>query len=121
MPRPGISLGVVAIDCNDLDQLVGFWTELLGVGVTSRDPDWVNLEPTSPGGPCLAFQLVPEGKAGKNRLHLDLWVDDMEAEIGRAEALGARRVGEIVQEGEGSFQVMADPAGNEFCLVDYPW
>jgi catechol 2,3-dioxygenase-like lactoylglutathione lyase family enzyme len=121
MPRAGISLAVVAFDCNDLDQMIDFWTELLGVRVTSRDDDWVNLEPTTPGGPGLAFQLVPETKAGKNRLHLDVWVDDLPAEQTRAEALGARPVGERIHEGDGSFQVMHDPAGNEFCLVDYPW
>ena len=120
MPRPGVSLAVVAIDCNDLDQMIDFWTELLGVGVTSREDDWVNLEPTSPGGTCLAFQLVPETKAGKNRLHLDVWVDDLEAEQARAEALGARPLGTRIYEDTNSFQVMLDPAGNEFCLVDHP-
>jgi catechol 2,3-dioxygenase-like lactoylglutathione lyase family enzyme len=117
MPRSGISLAVVAIDCNDLDQMIDFWTELLGVHVTSRYDDWVNLEPTSPGGASLAFQLVPETKAGKNRLHLDVWVDDLEAEQARAVELGARPVGSRMYEDEGSFQVMHDPAGNEFCLV----
>lgn len=117
MARPGVTLGVVAIDCNDLDQLIDFWTELLGVAVTTRSADWVNLEPTFAGGPSLAFQLVPEPKAGKNRLHLDVWVDDLPAETARAEALGARRLGGVVEEPDGRFQVLADPAGNEFCLV----
>jgi catechol 2,3-dioxygenase-like lactoylglutathione lyase family enzyme len=120
VPRSGITLGVVAIDCNDLDEMVSFWTELLGVRVTSREPDWVNLEPAMAGGPCLAFQLVPEPKAGKNRLHLDVWVDDLEAEIARAEGLGARRMGGVVQESDNRFQVLTDPAGNEFCLVAAP-
>jgi predicted enzyme related to lactoylglutathione lyase len=117
MARSGVTLGVVAIDCNDLDQLIDFWTALLGVTVTRREADWVNLEPTAPGGPSLAFQLVPEPKVGKNRLHLDVWVDDLPAETARAETLGARRLGGVVLETGGRFQVLADPAGNEFCLV----
>lgn len=108
---------MVAIDCTDLDQMVDFWTELLGVAVTRREVDWVNLEPTFPGGPCLAFQLVPEPKVGKNRLHLDVWVEDLPAETARAEALGAHRLGGVVAEPGNRFQVLTDPAGNEFCLV----
>jgi catechol 2,3-dioxygenase-like lactoylglutathione lyase family enzyme len=119
MAREGITLGLVAIDCNDLDQMVEFWTELLGVGVTTREADWVNLEPTCPGGPFLAFQLVPEPKVGKNRLHLDVWVEDLPAETARAKALGARRIGGVVEEPGNRFQVLADPAGNELCLVTF--
>lgn len=65
----------------------------------------------------LAFQPVPEDRAGKNRLHLDLAVDDLAAAAEEAVALGATRVGSEVRDDQGSFQAMRDPEGNEFCLV----
>ena len=74
------------------------------------------LEPTVPGGPALAFQRVPEPKAGKNRLHLDLMVDDLDHAAGRLEALGATRVSEVAEDGV-TVRVFADPEGNELCLV----
>ncbi len=115
MPALG-RLDVVAIDCTDPEPLVAFWCEVLGTTVRSRAADWIALEPVVPGGPHLAFQPVPEPKAGKNRLHLDLDVDDLGAATAGAEALGATRLGGVVQEEDGRYQVMADPAGNEFCL-----
>jgi len=110
------SLDVVAIDCNDPEPLVAFWCAALGTTVRSRADDWIALEPVVAGGPHLAFQIVPEAKAGKNRVHLDLDVDDLAVATQQAEALGATRLGGVVEEDGGRFQVMADPAGNEFCL-----
>lgn len=107
---------MVAIDCNDPEPLVEFWTAVLGTRVQRRDPDWIALEPVVPGGPHLAFQVVPEAKRGKNRLHLDLDVDDLESATAATERLGATRVGDVVVEPGGRYQVMRDPAGNEFCL-----
>jgi predicted enzyme related to lactoylglutathione lyase len=109
-------LDVVAIDCNDPEPLVEFWTAVLGTTVRSREHDWIALEPVVEGGPRIAFQIVPEPKVGKNRLHLDLNVDDLATATQQAEALGATAVGEVVDEGDGAYQVMLDPAGNEFCL-----
>jgi predicted enzyme related to lactoylglutathione lyase len=112
-------LDVVAIDCNDPEPLVAFWSEVLGTQVRSRQDDWIALEPVVAGGPHLAFQIVPEPKSGKNRLHLDVDVDDIATATARTEALGATRVGGIVvEEGGGRYQVMLDPGGNEFCLCD---
>ncbi|MET1075289.1 MAG: VOC family protein, partial [Umezawaea sp.] len=76
---------------------------------------WSHVEP--PGSPRMSFQPVPEPKAGKNRLHLDVGVDDIEAAAVVAVGLGAQRVGVVVTDETGSFQVMLDPEGNEFCLV----
>jgi predicted enzyme related to lactoylglutathione lyase len=111
-------LDVVAIDCNDPEPLVAFWTELLGTSVRSREPDWIALQPVPAGGPHLAFQIVPEPKVGKNRLHLDVNVDDLESAIPTVERLGATRQGGIVEEEGGRYQVMLDPGGNEFCLCE---
>ncbi|MGF1647503.1 MAG: VOC family protein [Kineosporiaceae bacterium] len=72
-----------------------------------------------PGFPRISFQPVPEAKAGKNRLHLDIEVPpgEIPAAAARAEHLGAVRVGGVVTDESGSFHVMTDPEGNEFCLV----
>jgi len=108
------------VDCLDPEPLAAFWGELLGVGVNHRSDEWVSLHATAPGHPRVAFQRVPETKVGKNRVHLDVWVPDVEAATVEAEALGARRLGPFVHESPEPFQVLADPAGNEFCLVHLP-
>jgi predicted enzyme related to lactoylglutathione lyase len=77
-------------------------------------PDADEQPPASSGA---TFQKVPEGKTMKNRLHLDIGVSDIAAAIGQAEALGAQRVGGIHGDTAGSFQVLLDPEGNEWCLV----
>jgi hypothetical protein len=109
------------IDTNDPDALATFWQQALGWRRTYEEPDEVVLEP--PAGspqdgvaPDLLFLRVPEGKAGKNRLHLDLRPDDQAAEVERLEALGARRVA-VGQGEEATWVVMADPDGNEFCVL----
>ena len=66
--------------------------------------------------PDLLFLRVPEAKAVKNRLHLDLRPEDQLAEVARLEGLGARRA-DVGQGAEVSWVVMADPDGNEFCVL----
>ena len=112
------TLDVVAIDCTDPEPLVEFWCAALGTSVRGREADWISLHPVVPNSPRLAFQVVPEAKAGKNRLHLDLKVEDVEHATARAVALGATAMGDIVAEDGGRFQVMHDPGGNEFCLCE---
>ena len=114
------ALRTVVVDCLDPEPPARFWSEMLGVDIAFRNTEWVSLRAAAAGHPRLAFQRVPEAKAAKNRLHLDVWVPDIEAAIVAAEALGARRVGRLVHESPEPFQVMADPAGNEFCLVHLP-
>ena len=70
-----------------------------------------------PGWTRLAFQKVPEGKTMKNRLHLDVGVSNIAEATRQAEALGAQQVGVIHVDTAGSFQVLLDPEGNEWCLV----
>jgi len=110
----------VVVDCLDPEPLAEFWSELLGVAVNHRSDGWVSLHAAAPGHPRVAFQRVPETKVGKNRVHLDVWVPDVEAATVEAEALGARRLGPFASESPEPFQVLADPAGNEFCLVHLP-
>ncbi|HWO66842.1 MAG TPA: VOC family protein [Umezawaea sp.] len=105
----------IVVDSRDPARLVRFWAALLGGAPVDRALGWSHVEP--PESPRMSFQPVPEGKAVKNRLHLDVDVDDIAAAAARCEELGATRVGDLVVDESGSFQVMLDPEGNEFCLV----
>lgn len=111
----------LCIDTTDPGRLADFWQAALGWRRTHEDDDEVVLEP--PAGsredgvvPDLLFLRVPEEKAGKNRLHLDLRPADQAAEVTRLEALGARRT-DVGQGPDVTWVVMADPAGNEFCVL----
>ncbi|XVV05284.1 VOC family protein [Actinosynnema sp. CA-248983] len=108
-------LDQVVVDCLEPAALVRFWAGLLGGEPVLRAHGWAHVEP--PGWPRISFQPVPESKAVKNRLHLDILVDDISAAVGKAVALGARVVGDVVTDEQGSFQVLLDPEGNEFCFV----
>jgi predicted enzyme related to lactoylglutathione lyase len=109
---------MVVFDCMEPEQLAEFWQVLTGVEIDAREPDWCSLEAPDSGGLALGFQRVPEPRLGKNRVHLDFDVDDLPSAIERAESLGAIRLGDLVVEDDGeNFQVMADPEGNEFCLI----
>lgn len=111
----------LCIDTADPPSLASFWQEALGWRRTHDTDNEVVLEP--PAGspedgvvPDLLFLRVPEEKAGKNRLHLDLRPQDQDAEVERLESLGARRA-DVGQPSVTSWVVMADPAGNEFCVL----
>ncbi len=109
---------MVVFDCTDPEPLAEFWQVLTGAEIDSREPDWCSLQAPRSGGIALGFQRVPEAKLAKNRVHLDFDVDDLPSATERAESLGAIRLGDVVMEDDGeNFQVMADPEGNEFCLI----
>ncbi|MFF3156675.1 VOC family protein [Streptomyces sp. NPDC057910] len=108
-------LGQLVVDCVDPGRLARFWAGLLGGRPVVRDASWAYVDP--PGVPRLAFQRVPEAKAVKNRLHLDLAVEDVRRARAAAVRRGAVPVGATVSDAHGSFQVMCDPEGNEFCFV----
>ena len=117
----GIRWQSVCIDAHDGAAQARFWAEVLGWRITFEDADEVVLEPPvgSPedgAAPDLLFLTVPEDKAVKNRLHIDLRPEDQEAEVRRIEALGARRV-DIGQGPDVTWVVLADPEGNEFCVL----
>lgn len=111
-------LGEVVIDCHDPQKLAEFWQRMLGGYVVRQSHEWVALEP--PTGITVSFQLVPELKTVKNRVHLDVDVGDMDEAVAAAIVAGARRVGEVVYDELGGFQVMTDPEGNEFCFINGP-
>ena len=113
----------VCLDAVDPARLATFWTETLGwVQEAADDGSEIWLEAPSDGGAAsgtvtgLLLLRVPEAHSAKNRLHLDLRPDDQEAEVARLEALGATRV-DIGQGPEVTWVVMADPEGNEFCVL----
>ena len=111
----------LVVDSRDPEALAAFWADVLGWrAVPHGDGDyWVaqHADPLGPG-PVLTFVRVPEAKAGKNRLHIDVNPSgcDQAVELERLLALGARRTD--VGQGEPSWVVLADPEGNEFCLLE---
>ena len=117
------SVGYLVIDTTDPQRLTSFWSELLGVGVetTIGDGQFVVLSKTE-DGLTVGFQQVPDAKSGKNRLHLDLIMDDLETAIAEIEALGGRWLepGQT-RELEGfRWRLMADADGNEFDIDVLP-
>ena len=121
----------VVIDCRDVAAQAGWWAEVLDWRKAYETPAEVVIVPPhaltaraesippEEQGPGLVFVPVPEGKAIKNRLHIDLAPrggDDQQVEIARLVSLGASRV-DIGQASDTSWVVLADPEGNEFCVL----
>lgn len=115
------------IDCHDPERLAAFWCAVLDLTVLDRGDGMVEIaswEPTVDDirarqmPPTIVFTRVPEGKAGKNRLHLDVSPVDRSTadEVSRLLDLGATRV-DVGQGAGRSWEVMADPEGNEFCVL----
>jgi predicted enzyme related to lactoylglutathione lyase len=107
-----------AIDCADARSLAEFWTAVLDWVVTDGDDQVVTIKPDADAVWGIDFCVVPDGpKRSKNRVHLDLNPTDrdQEAELARLLALGARTVD--IGQGDVSWHVLADPEGNEFCLL----
>jgi catechol 2,3-dioxygenase-like lactoylglutathione lyase family enzyme len=116
-----IRIQCLCIDCHNPGKVAAFWADALGWRRTFDEPDQVCLEP--PAGspedgvaPDLLFLRVPEAKSLKNRLHIDLRPKDQAAEVARLEALGAHRV-DVGQGADVTWVVLADPDGNEFCVL----
>lgn len=109
------------MDSTDPVALAPFWAAVLGTEVDAQlgdPPQFINLAPAEEGAPRVCLQRVPEAKIGKNRLHLDLLVEDVEVASARIEALGGpRRDDHDFHEHGYSWRRMADPQGNEFCLI----
>ena len=107
----------LVLDCADPAKLVGFWRDALGYREYFTDTSFAVLVPQEGTGSPLVLQGVPEPKGGKNRMHLDIVVDDIEPEIERLLALGANRLDKGVQSlGETLWVRMEDPEHNEFCV-----
>ena len=109
----------LTLDCSDLDTVAGFWCAALRCPVCRViEGRYVSLQSADI---ALSLQWVPEPKVGKNRMHLDLLVKDVDAEISRLEALGATRLTSMAREEFGqTWFVLADPEGNEFCVARDP-
>ena len=113
-----VRLHHIVIDTHDLPRLAQFWTQALGWKVLSeREGEIViGTDENAPVGIC--FMPVTDRKIVKNRVHLDITTaaEDRDQEIERLLALGARRA-DIGQTGAESWTVLADPEGNEFCVI----
>ena len=108
----------LTIDCVDPDSLARFWSEVLGYSDLGQPGEFRPLVPANEREPVIVLQRVSEAKTGKNRMHLDIHVEDLEVEVGRLRSLGARKFRDEHYEGRGhTWYVMADPEGNEFCVV----
>ena len=108
----------MTVDCADPQQLAHFWSELLGGAVSEPLPGWRRLAGRG-DGPALTFQPVPEAKVGKARLHLDIDVDDVDDAVAEVLRRGGSDLGWRHEYDEGVVVVVADPEGNEFCLVQH--
>ena len=117
-------LQAITVDAHDPRALAEFWAEVLGwkigEGVNELEV-WIERElgdPKNTGFPDILFLKNSDLKNVKNRLHLDLRPDEQASEVRRLEKLGAKRI-EIGQSADPdtSWVVMADPEGNEFCVL----
>ncbi|WP_326574002.1 VOC family protein [Streptomyces sp. NBC_00481] len=104
------------VDSADPVALGRWWAEALGWVVVDDSPEEYEIRPAADRLPGILFGLVPEAKSIKNRLHLDFRPDDQEAEVTRLLALGARHA-DVGQTGGEPWVVLADPEGNEFCVL----
>ncbi len=105
----------VIVDSDDPAKLGRWWADALGWVVVNDDPDEFEIRPRADRLPGLLFGVAREPKAGKNRLHVDVRPDDQQAEVTRLLALGARHAD--IGQGQQSWVVLADPEGNEFCVL----
>jgi catechol 2,3-dioxygenase-like lactoylglutathione lyase family enzyme len=120
----------IVVDCRDVARQAAWWAEALGWVVVYEAPDEVVIVPphaltkgdsmpVEERGPGLVFVPVAEGKQVKNRLHIDVAPrasDDQDAEVERLLALGATRA-DVGQPDKATWVVLADPEGNEFCVL----
>ena len=105
----------VVVDACDTVALGTWWAAALGWEVVNHDPLEFEIAPTGGGAPSMIFEQVTHAKRGKNRLHLDLRPDDQQAEVSRLVGLGATPTD--VGQGDVTWVVLADPEGNEFCVL----
>jgi predicted enzyme related to lactoylglutathione lyase len=107
----------LVLDCEDPKQLAAFWREALGYRDHYADAELAVLVPREGSASPFLLQRVPESKVVKNRMHLDIVVEDIETEVRRLERLGARRIDQDVQEFGGTQWLrLSDPEQNEFCV-----
>jgi predicted enzyme related to lactoylglutathione lyase len=108
-----VQISDITFDCSDPERVAAFWSELLDRPIVWRKGPYVCLQRT-PGSIGVGFQRVSEPKPGKNRVHLDISGPELAKIVARVEQLGGHRLDGYES---GGFLVMADPEGNEFCVV----
>jgi predicted enzyme related to lactoylglutathione lyase len=106
----------VVVDSANPKPLAEWWAQVLDWQIVFEAPDEVVVARDDDTYPALVFVLVTDAKTTKNRLHIDLAPDDRDVEVARLESLGARRV-DVGQRPEDTWVVLADPDGNEFCVL----
>lgn len=109
----GLRFSEICVDAHDIEALAAWWSTALGWPAEPTEDGDVRLR--APAGPDLLFLAVSDTKVVKNRIHFDFTPDDQRAEVERLIALGARHVD--IGQGEQSWVVLADPEGNEFCVL----
>lgn len=114
-----VNLYAVTFDCADATKLAAFWSAVLDRAVDDGATEAfaaIGLQDPVDRRPHWMFVKVPEAKAAKNRVHVDLIADDLEGEVGRLVALGAGRKADF-EEGGARWSTLCDPEGNEFDVV----
>lgn len=111
-------LAVIVIDAVRPQSIADFWCSVLGWQIVDQDAEVITIAAADRSWPMIDIVAVPESKIIKNRLHIDLRADGASTaeELERLLQLGARRV-DIGQPPDASWVVLADPEGNEFCLL----
>ena len=113
--RPVGMLTHLGIDVADLDRAEAFYSALLGVERDWAFDQYRALKPLA-SGLIVYFQQVPDKKTSKTRVHMDVTVQDVAAAMARVEAIGGTVLRDFIEPSEG-LAVVADPDGNEFCLI----
>jgi predicted enzyme related to lactoylglutathione lyase len=111
----GVNWYAVVVDAADPARLSRWWAEVLGFQVLDEDENEVMVGRGADEHPILFFVRTNDAKVGKNRLHIDLSPEDRDAEVERLVDMGARHVD--IGQGTPSWVVLADPEGNEFCVL----
>jgi catechol 2,3-dioxygenase-like lactoylglutathione lyase family enzyme len=119
--RTGLFVGSTVINTADMDGAIAFWTAALGYVVRNADPTFAVLTDPERHWSNVSLQRSDEPKRGFNRVHLDLYTADRDAEVARLEALGATRVVPWDYAEDHDHIVMAAPDGNEFCVIQSPY
>ncbi|MGN9809176.1 VOC family protein [Micromonospora sp. BQ11] len=114
-------LAVIVIDAVQPHLIADFWCAVLGWQIVEEDSEVITIAAADRSWPTIDVAAVPEGKVINNRLHLDLRADGVSTaeELDRLLALGARPV-DVGQPSDATWVVLADPEGNEFCLLSRP-
>ncbi|MCA1712373.1 MAG: VOC family protein [Actinobacteria bacterium] len=114
-----LRIGTTVLGVDDVPRAMAFWSGALGyVPRDEPEDDWVVLVPPDGAGARLALGLSETPVQDHPRVHLDLYADDPAAEVARLLGLGATRVDWDGYEPGCDFVVLADPAGNRFCVID---